>query len=65
MKQELLGSDQGIEPAIKNRYVVSLPGTTPEAMVDVKEEHVVIEEVDKTGIYLSFVAKEPNEVLRQ
>lgn len=44
---------------------MSLPGTTPTAMVDVKKEDAVVGEVVANGIELSSSGKEAWEVLKR
>lgn len=58
MKRELLASGQGVRHANERGRVISLPTTTPAAVVDVIEGSVVVEEVYGSCIDLSSSAKE-------
>lgn len=65
MKQYRAGSEESTGPADKRFCVVSLSATAHAGMVHVKEEDVVVEEVDGSGIELSSAAKEPYKVLKR
>lgn len=58
MNQELSGSDQDFGPTNIKLLVTSLLAIVPAQFLDVKDEHVVAEEVIKGGVELSFAAKE-------
>lgn len=64
MKQEHWRSEEYIGLANKKRRVISLSETAPAAMVDLKEEDVVVEERDMNGVELSFITKEAHKVLK-
>lgn len=64
MERRRLGSGEVIGPTNKKYHVMSLPQTTPAAMMDLEKEDVVVEEVDGSLFELSSAAMELYKVLK-
>lgn len=64
MEWERLGPEESIAPANKKCRVFSLPAGAPAAIMDMKEEDVLVEQVDGSGFKLSCTAKESYEMLK-
>lgn len=60
-----MGSEEGIRPANKKQRLKSLALTGPAVIVDVKQDFVVVEEVDESGFELSFAEKEADKALKR
>lgn len=58
-KQELSGSDHGIEPSKKKSFEMLLSSTAPVPMVVRTEEGGIVEEMAGGGVELSFAQKRP------
>lgn len=63
MEKERSGTEEVIGPVTKKRSLLSLPATTSAAMMDMKDENNVVEEVDGIVVELSSDVKESHKVL--
>lgn len=54
MEREWIGSEDVIGRANKKCRVVSWPAIATAAMLDVKEEHIIVEEVDGSDVKISY-----------